>query len=151
MCQSQNLTQHTRTSIHRFGQGNPKILEVAQRISQLTSCQLQLKFNFTSVQTDHFSINTKQQLLQQIRLQSWVAHLMPLHNKLPTQIFTNTSLQSLAMSSLTVCFSTITVHFHTITVHFSTIVLTESLAQWHTTVNRHSFSECSTPARIDSR
>jgi len=35
------------------------MLEVAQRISQLTSCQLQLKFNFTSVQTDHFSINTK--------------------------------------------------------------------------------------------
>jgi len=96
------------------------MLEVAQRISQLTSCQLQLKFNFTSVQTDHFSINTKQQLLPQnkasTQVQSFVTTCYHFTTKFSTQIFSNTSLQFLPRSSLSIC-------FHTTTVHFSTVAL----------------------------
>ena len=65
------------------------------------------------------SVSTqKQQLLQQIRLQSWVAHLMPPHNKLPTHNFAVTSLQTVASPSLAIHFSTITAHFSTTSVHF---------------------------------
>jgi len=76
------------------------------------------------------SVSTqKQQLLQQIKLQSQVAQLMPLYNKPPTHNFNVTSLQTVASPSLAIHFSTITVYFSTISVHFNTIALTESPAQ----------------------
>ena len=81
MCRPQDLNPHTRTSVHQFGQGNPQIHEVAQWISQLTSCQLQLKFKYSSVQNDRFSINTNQQLILKC---STRCHLVP---------FTHTHLQ----------------------------------------------------------
>ena len=81
------LNSHTRTPVHRFGQGNPQILEVAQRISQLTSWHLQLKFKYTSVQSDHFNINIKQQL--NLKCSTWY-HFVPFtHTHLQCHFTTN--------------------------------------------------------------
>jgi len=69
----------------------------------------------------------------------------------PTHTFNVSWPQTIASPSLAVQFSTTTALFSTTSDHFSTIAMTEPPAQWHTTVNGYSFSECSTSTRIGSR
>jgi len=121
----------------------------------LTSTQIQLHFHTiwslqyqrkktTNSTTNKASISCKQ--LDATSLQFTHTQLHCHFTSVSCKHFTNTSLQY-NHSSLQYYHSSLQFNHSSL----QTIVLTESPTQWHTTVNRHLHSECSTSARIGTR